>query len=105
MIREYRERTAADRRLAILEILSSAGAPANPVVLRGAIEDVTLHRPSMDQVRADVRWLAERGLVLEDAAGAALAEVTITERGEDVAGGRTRVLGVAVPRSAGDRPA
>lgn len=91
----YSRKYTADRRAAILEVLAAARAPANVAMLRTALEEVTLHRVGMDRVRADVRWLAERGLVVEEAEGMAISEVTITERGEDVAHGREQVFGVA----------
>ena len=91
----YAEKFLADFRLTILEILSGAGVETNLTILRSAIEEVSMHRPSMDQLAAEVVWLADRGLLHKYSIGAALSGATITTRGEDAAYGRARVGGVA----------
>lgn len=86
----------ADRRGALLQILSAAGAPVNPVMLRAALEEATLHRPSLDQVRADLAWLSQHGAVVLEGGPAEIQTATLTERGEDLARGRTQILGVSI---------
>lgn len=55
------------------------------------------HQPSGELLRAELRWLAERGLVTVRSIGGALDAAAITERGADVAAGRQRLTGVAWP--------
>jgi len=92
----YSERYTADRRGALLQILSAAGEPANIIMLRMALEEATPHRPALDAVQADVLWLKQRGAVTVDGDGVAIDSVTLTPRGEDIALGRVRLLGVSV---------
>jgi hypothetical protein len=55
------------------------------------------HTVGSDRTEQDLAWLAEQGLVgLETPQGVTVA--TLTARGLDVATGRTRVPGVAVPQ-------
>ena len=96
----YSERYTADLRLAILQMLVAAGLETNVPILRASVEEATPHRPAASQLRQELAWLDERGLVTRRAIGASVAAATITERGEDVALGRERIAGVAVPESA-----
>ena len=55
------------------------------------------HGFSRDQVRTQLNWLAEQGLiVIEENLGSVMV-VKLTERGEDVAHGRVRTHGVKRP--------
>lgn len=85
-----------DQRLVILRVL--AGMPsytANSSVLHGALGQVG-HNPSRDQVKTEIHWLAEQGLVtVEEVFDLLVAR--ITERGADVAAARTVVPGVKKP--------
>ena len=93
----WREHISEDRRLVLLRILSEVPTfAANDSVLHSAIERFA-HRTTRAIVRDDLRWLEERGLVaLEEVAGRTLV-ATLTERGGDVAGGRSQVEGVKRP--------
>ncbi len=84
-------------RLAILQLLEQDVDYAhNEIVLQGALEQLG-HGVSFDRLRSELAWLGEQGLlVVTDVAGLQLAK--LTRRGSDVAGGRTRVPGVARPR-------
>ncbi|WP_291295333.1 ArsR family transcriptional regulator [Elioraea sp.] len=89
----YTEAVAADRRLSLLILIEGApGATANEALLQSALDGFG-HMASSDQVRVDLAWLAEQGLVTtRDTAGLVVA--TLTERGGDVALGRATVPGV-----------
>jgi hypothetical protein len=90
------ERITHDWRLLILRLLdSSAGYRASECLLRSALDHLG-QRASTDQLRADLVWLAEQGLVeTEDIAGVIIA--TATRRGLDVAQHRATVPGVGHP--------
>ena len=92
----FSERMAQDRRLVILRLLERTPAySASESLLHLALEDFG-HRPSRDQVRADLAWLAEQELVIaEDFGGLMIA--TATPRGLDVAAGKAIVPGVRRP--------
>lgn len=89
----YLEALAADRRLSLLILLeTSPGATANEALLQTALAQFG-HVAAADQVRGDLAWLAEQGLVTtRDTAGLMVA--SLTERGGDVALGRATVPGV-----------
>ena len=92
---EYSEVYKADFRLTILEVLTAARSETSLPQLRGAIETVSTHRPSMDELSNEIVWLHERSLVRKTAIDEAVSGATITARGGDVARGRERVGGVA----------
>jgi Fe2+ or Zn2+ uptake regulation protein len=87
---------AADIRLAVLQILAQdAGYAHNEMVLRAALRELG-HAVSRDRMRTELHWLSEQLLVtLADAGGVVVAR--LTDRGEDVAGGRSVVPGVRRP--------
>lgn len=89
----------ADLRLTMLQILAASECEVNVSILKHSIIEVTRHRPSGDEVRAEIAWLAERGLVHKRAIGATIEAATITERGEDAATGRAQIHGVLPPDS------
>ena len=93
----YAELYVADLRLAILQLLMHAGFETNISIIKAGLAEATQHRPGGEQVRAEISWLAERGLVYRRAIGATVEAATITERGEDVACGRAQVPGVHRP--------
>lgn len=85
-----------DRRLVILRLLAELACYcANSSVLAMALGSYG-HAASRDQVKTDLRWLEEQGLVqVQDIASVLVA--TATERGLDVAAGRATVPGVKRP--------
>jgi Fe2+ or Zn2+ uptake regulation protein len=93
----YAGLVAEDRRLSVLLLLeASPGGVGNEALLHVALPDFG-HTPSLDQVRGDLAWLAEQGLVTtRDTHGLLVAG--ITGRGQDVAQGRAVVPGVKKPR-------
>lgn len=93
----YGNLVTEDRRLSVLLLLeASPGGVGNEALLHAALPDFG-HTPSADQVRVDLAWLAEQGLVtVKDNHGLTVA--TLTARGQDVAQGRAVVPGVKKPR-------
>lgn len=86
-----------DRRLSLLLVLTETpGYTANAFLLRDALAGVFGHAASVDQVRGDVAWLAEQGLVTAKTTGD-VTMATLTTRGADVAAGRALVPGVKRP--------
>lgn len=93
------QKLTEERRGAVLQTLASApGYRANERLLHDVLEDAGLPC-SRDQVRTDLSWLADQGLVLlREIAGVMVAEVT--QGGLDLAKGRVRAPGVARPQAA-----
>ena len=96
-----------DRRLIALRVLAEApGHTINHFVLH-TILGALGHCLSRDQVRGECAWLAEQGLVTVAEHGqddAAIAVITLTQRGDDVAAGRVTVPGVKRPTPGVDYP-
>ena len=87
-----------DVRLVSLRILSETPSyRANSSVLCNLLHQFG-HSVTRDQVKTELRWLEEQGLVKLEEAGSVLV-ATLTERGQDVAEGRAFVDGVAKPRA------
>lgn len=85
---------AEHRRLSTLHFLDAApGMALNAPLIRSALESVAV-LASLDQVEADLAWLAEQLLVTLERVGN-VTVATITERGRDVAAQRASVPGVA----------
>ncbi len=80
-----------DRRGLILSMLSEAGGHRLAEGSIKSILDTFGHRISTDQVRGDLAWLDDQGLVrvdkLSTGAGVAVWAVQLLEAGQDVAGG------------------
>lgn len=96
MARSFHDWLREDWRLAMLQILAeSMGYSANLSVLCTLLERMA-HHLSRDQVRAELAWLADQGLVTLQDLGATLV-ARLTERGADVAAGRALVPGVKRP--------
>lgn len=85
-----------DQRLVILRVLANMPSyTANSSVLHGALTHVG-HNPSRDQIKTEIRWLEEQGLVTVEPVFDLLV-ARITERGADVVAARTVVPGVKKP--------
>lgn len=88
---------AEDRRLSLLLVLAETpGYSANAFLLRDAVGQIYGHNTSIDQVRTDVAWLAEQGLLTARTVGE-VTLATLTTRGADVAAGRATQPGVKRP--------
>lgn len=86
-----------DRRLSIVRLLAESNDyKANEYLLQSALDGVG-HAVSGDRLRADLAWLAEHGLV-ELGAVAGVSVPKLTQRGLDVAQGRSTHPGVKRPR-------
>ena len=84
-------------RLTILRLLSKVGGDysANDSIITDALPTLgfTIGR---DRVRAEIDWLRDAGLVTVEGVGSLLV-ATMTQRGLDVAEGRTTATGVKRP--------
>lgn len=92
----FADLVTSDRRLVILRALESdLGYSHNESIIHSILGQFG-HKCSRDQVRTDLTWLQEQGLVtLEDVSGIYVA--AITQRGVDVALGNATVPGVKRP--------
>lgn len=95
----YSDLYTADLRGSILLMLEAADVETSLAVLRASLRRATPHDPAMDRLRTEISWLAQRGLVDQRRIDGVIEGVHVTERGRDVARGRTRVAGVAPPES------
>lgn len=85
-----------DRRLTILKLLEALPAYCtNSSIIATALQTQGL-AASRDQVRTDLHWLTEQGLLKAEEVGSVLI-VSATERGLDVARGLAVVPGVNRP--------
>lgn len=85
-----------DRRLVILRHLAEdADYTVNSSILQSALE-VWGHSISRDRLHADIAWLDEQGLLTFDEVSSVYV-AKITQRGLDVAQGRSTVPGVKRP--------
>ena len=85
-----------DQRLVMLRFLSEMPSySSNSSVIYQALTRYG-HAPSRDQIKSELRWLEEQGLLkVEEVESVLLA--TLTERGMDVAKGRVKQDGVKRP--------
>jgi hypothetical protein len=89
-------------RLAVLRLLDTQPQySANDSVLTASMAPLGL-ACTRDQMRGHLSWLAEQRLVKLTQFGGALTVAILTERGGDVAAGRSSVHGVARPSPRGD---
>lgn len=93
----YQELVAEHLRITILRrLLEQSDYALNESLLLDLVEPLGF-APSRDNLRAQMAWLAEQGLVT--LGGLDHCQVaTLTARGEDVARGRATVPGVKRPR-------
>jgi len=92
----YSEFIAEDRRITILRILlDSMGYRVNEYLLSTTLDSLA-HCISSDQLRTELAWLQEQGVIkVETINDVQIAE--LTRRGQDVAQGRTVVPGIKRP--------
>lgn len=90
----FAQKLSEERRSALLSTLATMpGYRANERLLHDVVSDAGLPC-SRDQVRSDMAWLRDQGLItLQDLAGVYVAQ--ITQPGMDVASDRVKVPGVA----------
>ncbi len=87
---------AEDRRLVMLRVLSELPAYRTNSFLLTTLLSKWGHSPSADQVKSDLAWLQEQGLVTVEVIES-VHIATLTTRGADVASGRAVVPGVKRP--------
>ena len=96
--KDFAQHLRQDQRLVLLRILTELPSyRANSSVLSEAMHKFG-HAMTRDQVKTELRWLAEQGLLTLEEAGSVLV-ATLEERGQDVAEGRARVDGIQRPRA------
>lgn len=93
----YHDYLAADRRACILRLLVDVNGTANDSVIQTALDNLGHRNLSHDSVLADIRFLKDNGLVVDEWLGE-IVIVTITKRGVDVSNGSVVVAGVKKPR-------
>jgi hypothetical protein len=85
-----------DMRLVLLRVLTEMPSYRGNSSMLAQMLDKFGHAATRDQVKTELAWLAEQGLLtLQDAGSVRVA--TLTERGQDVATGRAVVPGVKRP--------
>lgn len=94
----YSEFLRRDMRLVILRILSELPSyRGNSSVIANLLHQLG-HTWTRDQVKAELRWLAEVGTLTVDEAGSVLV-ATLAERGQNAAEGLITIDGIARPRA------
>lgn len=92
----YADFLQSDRRLVILRILAELpGYRGNSSVIASLLERFG-HAVSRDNVKSELRFLADVGALALVEAGAVLV-ATLSSRGEDVVKGRIVIDGIAKP--------
>ena len=84
-----------DLRLVILQIIDEAGGETNSRILATELPGLG-HSISADRLRSELAWLEEQVAVTLAEAGS-MHVVTLTERGADLAAGRTAIPGIRRP--------
>jgi hypothetical protein len=97
-VKTFAESLAEDRRLAILTLLIEAEGEANESVLQTGLAMLGHSRElTRDNVRLDMQFLGDRGLVTLEWYGDKVCVARIARRGVEVAEGKVRVDGVKKP--------
>lgn len=95
----FNELKRSDMRLVMLRSIADDGYSLNESLIQTVLE-LYGHTATRDQVRTQMRWLEEQGLVsIDDIAGILVAK--LTGRGADVASGKATVDGIKRPRPKG----
>jgi hypothetical protein len=93
----WRDHLGEDRRLAILRLLAEAPAyKLNDSILHTVLENDIGVPATRDQVRGEIAWLGEQGLIAIETAHQLLV-ATLRERGLEVAKGLATHPGVKRP--------
>ncbi|MDP1696485.1 MAG: ArsR family transcriptional regulator [Xanthomonadaceae bacterium] len=93
----YESYKREQRRLVILRLLAEQSAyKSNSSVLRASVDRLGISS-SRDDVRTDLAWLSEQGLLRLDEPAQGVYVAVLSERGMDVSQGNTHVPGVARP--------
>lgn len=93
----FEQHLKEDARLVLLRSLSEMPQyRANSSVLHSFLTRYG-HGFSRDQIRSELDWLSEQGLIIVEENLGSVQVVKLTERGEDVAHGRVKTHGVKRP--------
>jgi Fe2+ or Zn2+ uptake regulation protein len=93
--KSFAEMINEDRRITMLRAIESADGALNEALLTKIVNDFGI-RTSRDQIRTELNWLKEQGLIdIDDIADLYIAK--LNHRGLDVAQGHVRVPGIARP--------
>ena len=76
------------RRTALLRLTHEAGGHANESVLQAGLHALGFSRTGRPEVRQDLEWLAERGLIAIEWFADKVMVARLSERGLDAAHGR-----------------
>lgn len=97
LAKDLAARMLAELRLAVLQLLADqSGGSANDAALCEAVNALE-HVCSRDRMREVIFWLQSQGAlhVLDLRVNSGLVVATLTEKGHDIARGRSRIAGVA----------
>ena len=97
MKKSYQEHMMEDRRLALLRLLVEADGHANESVLMYGIRALGHIKTTPEQLRADLEFLRETGLVTHEWFKDSVLVAKLTQRGVNVAEGSETVAGVKKP--------
>lgn len=87
---DFRDTLAAGRRLAILRLVKAEDGCSDKV-LHVAVREFGFSRAALSEVKADIEWLGEQGLVKVDRIDTlpgVMLIARITDKGRDAAAGR-----------------
>lgn len=97
MTKSYFEHLLYDRRLVILRLLRRSHGTGNDSVLTEGVRLIGHVAATREDVRKDMQFMADRGLVTIDWIEEKVMVARLTERGLDVEAGRIEVDGVKKP--------
>jgi hypothetical protein len=101
MTESYFEHLKHDRRLVILRLLKRSAGHGNDSVLTEGVRLIGHVGATREDVRRDLEFLKERGLVAVDWIDGKVMVARLTERGLDVEAGRVEIDGVKKPSPGG----
>ena len=93
----FKQRLREDVRRIVLDLLEQdAGYDLSATMIQTGLAEFG-HRPSADQLKTELNWLAEQGYLNLETRGDNILVAKLTQRGADVVEGRAAVPGVAKP--------
>ena len=97
MSKNFKESLREDVRRVVLDLLAqAAGYDLSVAMLQIGLAQFG-HRPSADQIKTELHWLAEQRYLDLETRSDSILVAKLTQRGADVAEGRAVVHGVAKP--------
>lgn len=93
----FKQLKREDARRIVLDLLNQdAGYELSAAMIQTGLAQFG-HRPSADQLKTELNWLAEQDYLNIETRGDNIMVAKLTQRGADVAEGRAAVHGVAKP--------